>query len=439
MPPDTIPTNGWRQPVKGSCNQPANAGRSSGGWIRTAVLVWSLIVAVVCVRAAVQPYKRTLFTTWEQAGADWEQGHDLYRRSWSPDQDQFRYSPLTAMLLVPFHHLPIRLGGVVWRLLNAAVLLGGFALWLRAAPLPRTPRQQAVLFLLLAPLSLSSLNNGQPNPLVIGLLLAALAAVDKERWSLAAGLVALATAVKVYPLALGLLLAAVYPRRFTLRLLLALALAATLPFAFQHRDYVYSQYIQWLHRLGKDNRWDWPLHMAYRDLWLLIRLFHVPLTPRGYLGVQLASAAGCAALCLAARLRGWPRRDVLAVVLVLGTCWMTLCGPATESSTYILLAPALAWTVQRAESERWPWLLGLMTRMALVLFLFCVVRGLWPGVNRIHALGLQPQAALLLCLAYVMVLVRELRMAKLQTVSRDSKGSASGLPFESRLTNAAGW
>jgi hypothetical protein len=439
MPPDTITTNGWRQPVKGSCNQPANAGRSSGGWIRTAVLVWSLIVAVVCVRAAVQPYKRTLFTTWEQAGADWEQGHDLYRRSWSPDQDQFRYSPLTAMLLVPFHHLPIRLGGVVWRLLNAAVLLGGFALWLRAAPLPRTPRQQAVLFLLLAPLSLSSLNNGQPNPLVIGLLLAALAAVDKERWSLAAGLVALATAVKVYPLALGLLLAAVYPRRFTLRLLLALALAATLPFAFQHRDYVYSQYIQWLHRLGKDNRWDWPLHMAYRDLWLLIRLFHVPLTPRGYLGVQLASAAGCATLCLAARLRGWPRRDVLAVILVLGTCWMTLCGPATESSTYILLAPALAWTVQRAESERWPWLLGLMTRMALVLFLFCVVRGLWPGVNRIHALGLQPQAALLLCLAYVMVLVRELRMAKLQTVSRDSKGSASGLPFESRLTNAAGW
>jgi len=91
---------------------------------------------------------------------------------------------------------------------------------------------------------------------------------------------------------------------------------------------------------------------------------------------------------------------------------MTLCGPATESSTYILLAPALAWTVHRAENEHWPWPLGLMTRMALILFLFCVLRGLWPGVNRIHALGLQPQAALLLCLAYVIVLVRELTTAK---------------------------
>jgi hypothetical protein len=427
MPLETRTANGRRQPAGESRNQPADGGRSPWALVRTAVIVWAVIIAAVCVRAAAQPYKRTLFTTWAQAGGDWELGCDLYRNSWSPDQDQFRYSPLTAVLLVPFHHLPIRLGGAVWRLLNAAVLLGGFALWLRAAPVPRTPRQQAILFLLLAPLSLSSLNNGQPNPLIIGLLLAALAAVESERWSLAAVLVALATAVKVYPLAIGLLLAAVYPRRFTPRLLLALALAAVLPFACQHWDYVSAQYGQWLQRLGKDHRWDWPLHMAYRDLWLLIRIFHVPLTPRGYLGVQLLSAAACAVLCGVLRLRGRPRRDVLAAILVLGTCWMTLCGPATESSTYVLLAPALAWMVLRAESECWPRLCGLMTRMALVLFLFCVIRGLWPGVNRIHALGLQPQAALLLCLAYVTILVRELTAAKLISPERQRREEAPSL------------
>lgn len=413
MPLEQIIQNPRPKRERGTAFAPAS---SAAGLIRTAAIVWAIIVAVVCIRAAAQPYKRTLFTTWSQAGGDWEHGLDLYRDTWRPDQDQFRYSPLTAALLVPFYHLPLRVGGAVWRLLNAAVLLGGFALWLRKAPLVRTPRQQAILFLLLAPLSLSSLNNGQPNPLIIGLLLAALAAVDGERWSLAAVLIALATAVKVYPLAIGLLLAAAYPRRFALRLLLALALSAVLPFAFQHWDYVYAQYAQWLERLGKDQRWDWPLRMAYRDLWLLIRLFHVPLTPRGYLGVQLLSAAGCAVLCVALRLRGWPRRNVLAAILILGSCWMTLCGPATESSTYVLLAPALAWVVFRAENERWSGLLGLMTRMALLLFLFCVVRGLWPGVNRIHALGLQPQATLLLSLVYVTVLVRELARAKLQVV-----------------------
>jgi len=382
-------------------------------WVRAALLVWAIALGAICIRAAIQPYKRTLYTTWEQAGADWEVGRDLYRDTWNPDQDQFRYSPLVAALLVPFHHLPIRLGGVVWRLLNAGALLGGFAWWLRTAPVTRTPRQQAILFLLIMPLSLSSLSNGQPNPLIIGLLLAAFAAVERERWTLGAVLIALATALKIYPLAVGLLLAAAYPRRFTPRLLFALALALVLPFAFQHGDYVRSQYALWLERLGKDQRWDWPLHMAYRDLWLLIRLAHVPLTPRGYMGVQLISAAGCAVLCVAARLRGRPRREVLSAILMLGTCWMTLCGPATESCTYVLLAPALAWAALSATTDGWPRLVGLMTRIAFLLFLLCVLRGLWPGVNHIHALGLQPQAALLLTLAYVVVLVRTLMGARL--------------------------
>jgi hypothetical protein len=370
-------------------------------WVGTAILVWALVVGFISIRAAMQPYKRTLYTTWEQAGANWEAGRDLYTNSWSSDQDQFRYSPLTAVLLVPFHHLPIRLGGVVWRWLNAGVLLGSFGWWLRTAPGVRTARQQGILFLLLMPLSLSSLNNGQPNPLVIGLLLAALAAVARDRWTLAACFVGLATTIKLYPLAIGLLLAATYPRRFTLRLLLVLILSAVLPFVCQHGEYVRSQYHLWLGRLGHDQRWDWPLHMAYRDLWLLIRLFHVPLTPLGYLAVQFASSVGCAVLCVAARLRGWPRCEVLTTILALGACWMTLCGPATESSTYILLAPALAWALLSVENDSWPRVAGWMVRIGFLLLMLCVLRGLWPGVNRIHALGLQPQGALLLSLAYI--------------------------------------
>ena len=50
-----------------------------------------------------------------------------------------------------------------------------------------------------------------------------------------------------------------------------------------------------------------------------------------------------------------------------------------------------------------------MTRVAFLLFMICVVRGLWPGVNRFHALGLQPHAACLICLAYGWILLRELK------------------------------
>ncbi len=107
---------------------------------------------------------------------------------------------------------------------------------------------------------------------------------------------------------------------------------------------------------------------------------------------------------------------------------MTLCGPATESSTYVLLAPALAWAVHRAESERWPWLLALPTRMAFVLFMLCVLRGLWPGANRIHALGLQPQAALLLSLVYVAIVVRKLTSSQCQRECLHPAANAAGSP-----------
>jgi hypothetical protein len=398
--------------------------RIGGGWVKAAVLTWTVIVSFVCVRAALQPYKRTLYTTWEQAGADWEAGRDLYRKSWRVDQDQFRYSPLTAVLLVPFHYLPLRVGGVVWRILNAAVLLSGFALWLRSAPKERTASQKAILFIIVSLLSLSSLSNGQPNPLVLGLLLLALAAVDRERWSTAAFCVALAAAIKIYPLAIGLLLAVVYPRRFAFRLLLALTLVVMLPFVCQRWDYVYSQYVEWLQRLGKDNRWYWPPHMAYRDLWLLIRLAHLPLTPLGYRIVQLACAAVCAGVCVAMRWRGLPQRDILTAVLMLGTCWMTLCGPATESSTYVLLAPALAWAVHAGESERWPGYLRWPTRLAFLLFAVCLIRAIWPNVNRVHGLGLQPQGALLLSLVYLVVFARALARFRDDPLPRHTVASA---------------
>jgi hypothetical protein len=378
-------------------------------WVRTAVVIWSVVLAVICVRVAIYPHQRTLYTTWAQAGADWEKGRDLYRDSWDADQDQFRYSPLVAVLLVPFHHLPLRLGGVVWRLFNAAALLSGFAWWLRTAPVRRTTRQQGILFLLIVPLSLGSLNNGQPNPLIIGLLLAALAAIERERWTLAAGFVSLATALKIYPLAIGLLLAAAYPRRFAPRLLLALALAFLLPFACQHGEYVRAQYALWFHRLGVDQRYDWPAHMAYRDLWLLIRLCQLPLTPRGYMGIQLAGAAGCAVLCVAARLRECPRREVLCLILALGTCWMMLCGPATESSTYVLLAPALAWALLSAFGDRWPWPTRILVGSSFLLLMFSVLAGLHPSVKQWHARGPHPLGALLLTAAYVAMVVRRLR------------------------------
>ncbi|HZY90238.1 MAG TPA: glycosyltransferase family 87 protein [Gemmataceae bacterium] len=378
-------------------------------WVRWAATAWLVIVTAVCARAVMQPRVRSLYPTWAAAGGDWLARAPLYRTTWEQHLDQFRYSPLVAALFAPFHLLPEWLGGAVWRLLNAVALLGGFAWWLRAvSPRPLTARRWGALFLLIAPLSLSSLNNGQPNLLIAGLLLAALAGVMRERWALAAFCVAGATALKVYPLALGLLLAAVYPRRFAPRLAVALAALAAAPFALQQTGYVAEQYRLWYERL-RDNdeaRRSWPPHMAYRDLWLLLRAWHVPVTPRAYLLVQLVSAAGCGAVCVAGRLRGWGRPRLLTAVLTLAACWMMLCGPATESSTYVLLAPALAWAVLGAGGEAWP--ARVLPALAWGLLVVCVLAGLFPNTAQFHALGLQPLAALIFSAGYLATMPRAL-------------------------------
>ncbi len=325
---------------------------------------------------------------------------------------------------MPFSHLSERAGGIVWRLLNAAVLFAGFGAWLRTGlPHMLSGRERAIAFLLILPLALGSLNNAQPNPLVIGLLLAAAALIAREHWTAAAACVMLATALKAYPLALGLLLAAAYPRRFAPRLFAALLVGLAIPLVCQRWEYVWSQYVQWLHRLGNNDRKSWPAHMAYRDLWLLLRICHLRISPGFYTGIQLATAAGAAALCVAARLRGLDRRQVLLAAVALGSCWMTLLGPATESSTYILLAPVLAWAVLSATRRPWqawgaggaaqPWPAAVcwMPAAAWWLFMACTLAGLGPWTNRVHALGLHPLAALLLTAGCVVVTLRALAAA----------------------------
>jgi hypothetical protein len=213
-----------------------------------------------------------------------------------------------------------------------------------------------MLYLLLLPLALPSLNNGQVNPLLVGLMLAAVAACQEQRWSLAAVLLAAVVWLKLYPIALALLLVLLQPRALSWRLGLALVTGLGLPFVLQEPSYVWSQYSQWLEYLTHDDRAVLPLRFWLRDIRLLFRVWLVPLSPPMFVALQLSTAAGSAVLCWLAARRGWSWAEQLLLAMQLACGWMTLFGPSTESATWIVLAPPLLLSLllaQRASPSFW--------------------------------------------------------------------------------------
>ena len=307
--------------------------------LQVAAALWLVAIAVILVHVWLKPNSNTLYKVFRAGGARWLRSENLY-----PKVDEYIYSPFAAAFFAPFALLPDRVAGIAWRVLSLAAYVGAFAAWLgkgRAAPGERV----ALAWVLLLPLSLGDIFNGQANPLVIGLLMLAVLECRRERWMIGALCVAVATYFKVYPLAIGLLLAVVHPRKFPWRLALALAAIFGLSLVLQRPGYVLEQYGNWVRSLGKDPRRTLNYFGTYRDFWLLLRVLRVPVSLLGWAALQGLSGAALAVYLYLARRRGMPAEKVDFLLLTLGTCWMLLFGPATESATYVIMAPplVLAW------------------------------------------------------------------------------------------------
>jgi hypothetical protein len=323
--------------------------------------------------------------------------------------ESYRYSPLVAALLVPVGLLPDRAGAIVWRLANAAVLLAAVGWWLRrAAPYPLSRGQRGLFLLALAPFAIGSVNNGQINPLLLALILATFTACAAGRYNLAALCFGLAFWLKLYPLVFGLLLVLLYPRRLVWRLPLAVLLLGAAAFLLQRPGYVAAEYVNFARALSLDDRSDWPAGAAYRDLRLLCRVCGLPLGAGAYAALRLGGAALVAALVLAGR--GWPPRRRLMSALNLGLCWVLLCGPATESPTYLLLGPVMAWAFVDVWRRRRP-----LARAAVVVSAaaswVAVGANLFTWAAEVHARAPQPFSALVLFAVLVALDLRDLLRA----------------------------
>ena len=374
---------------------------------KAAFIVWTAVLLVVCVRVFIAPDKRTVYPIFSGSAQLWWSGLDLYEPH-RPDtvQGGYRYSPTFAILVSPFAVFPDSLGGILWRLVSSGALLCSLA-WLARTVLPWSfSRDQfALLMLFCLPLTVQSLSNGQANIIVIAAMLASVAAVREQRWNVSCILMTLAFICKVYPLALGMLLIMLYPRQLFARMTCAIALSLALPFLMQETNYVVDQNDKWFTLLRADDRTEAAPDDKHRDLRLLLEICGMPLSKPMWGLVQLAGGAGIALLTWLRQLNGWPEKSLLTATLALAATWMVALGPVVESSTFVLLAPALAWSILTAVQDDVSMHRKLLLVGSVMMFVLAVLLGGIANTARLHVIGLHPAGSLL----YLLFLLTERR------------------------------
>jgi hypothetical protein len=361
---------------------------------RVAIVVWVLLIAGVIGRVAFsKPGSQSVVPIYRIASERWLRGDDLYA-----DQrplDLYRNPPGFAAAFVPFSMLPPKLVEISWRLLSASVFLFALGRWTRFG-LPRqlTPGETAAVFLLVAPLALASLNNGQTNLIVAGFLLFGAADAAQGRWHAAGLWFAAAAGVKMYPLAIALLVGLISPRRFLPWLVLGCVGFAIVPFVCQRPEYVLDQYRSMKDSTGADDRALAELERAPRDLFLVLRVWFEAPPVEAYSAFKLLVAGGMAVLVWWQARRSAIRTAVLSA-LNLGCLWITVLGPATETHTYTLLAPTAAIVMVFAYAEK-----SIIRRVVAIvgytLLISPVVRDMFPNGVAWQILAPQPIGAMLL-------------------------------------------
>jgi hypothetical protein len=370
---------------------------------KIAFWVWVALLLGIGGRVAISnPRSQSVLPIYLNAAHRWQTGDDLY--AIQRPMDLYRNPPGVAAAFVPLTWVSERAAGLIWRGLGAAVFLLGLQAWTRhGLPRPLTPGETGAVFGLSAPLALNSLNNGQTNLVVIGaLLLSAAAAARARGW--ASGLwLGLATAVKVYPAAVGGLLAAAFPRRVLPSYVAATALFLAAPFALGGWDFASAQYRSMRESAREDDRTLAPLVRVPRDLYLLFKVYGTAPAKETYQVIQLGAAAGMLGLVLLAAWRTGDRRLAAAHGLHLGCVWMTVFGPASEAHTYTLLAPTAAAVLvltftERKARGRLPLLLA---AGGYGLLLAPVIRDMFPDGWKFQVMGPHPAGGLLILAAVV--------------------------------------
>jgi hypothetical protein len=327
--------------------------------LRRALILWAVLATAVCAKTALLGDGHSVYPVFAAGSRHWWADMPLYVSYHQTENiDCFRYSPAFAVALTPFYLLPGCLGAMAWGVVNIAFLVWALHVLVRdMLPGDWPPRREGVFLTLTLTGSIVGIWSGQSNAMVLALIILGLAAVRRGRWWTAVLMLALPVFIKIWPIAVVLLLMVCWPRQLTGRFLAVCGVVALAPFLTRPPDIVAWQYREWYVALVGPIRERWP---GYRDAWTiweqLAPLLHCEanqITYRfAFMAVQLATAAGVLGWCLWQRRRGLSTAHLLMLILSIWVSWQLLFGPGTEQLTYGIIAPSASWAVLVSFAEK---------------------------------------------------------------------------------------
>ena len=371
--------------------------------------VWLIFAIALAVKTWISPEKHTTFPLFHQGSLNWAAGVDPYAAS----QFEYRYSPLFTVAFTPFSSLPVHLGGIVWSLANVWVLWVALRRFVEELiPNAWSPRTQAVFLGLALAVSVRSFWAAQCNTLIVALACLALCDLAARRYWSAALWLAIPVYIKVWPIALAMLLMASRPAQLIPRFLACCLVLGLIPYAAQSPEFVTQQYSQFFSGLTGPMQ----VRHIYRDAWTIWEFIAPPVPERGYQFLQLATAGLTLVFTLWQTVGQSDFRRALLAVVCAWSVWQLVFGPGSERNTFCIITPLIAWGLITAwESRRGVWLM-LPGAALVLLFSFGLLERklerLVPGTQLALPIGV------LLCGAWLLVYARPGRFDDLLSTRR---------------------
>lgn len=189
------------------------------------------------------------YTIFAKSFTHIQNNQDLYIAYPDESWDLFKYTPTFAVFYGVFAVFPDWIGLPLWNLLNALLLL--FAIYY--LPQFNKTEKGAILLIILIEL-MTSMQNGQSNALITGLLVFSFGMLEKKQYLPATLLIVFSAFVKLFGI-VGLVLLLFYPKKWKLALYTALwfLVLAAIPLVFIDITEYTKQLQSFWHMLSYDH------------------------------------------------------------------------------------------------------------------------------------------------------------------------------------------